>query len=73
MISKCLYNEYFFPSSHDGLDLPKNGNEVKILMSSLKAHTVKLKVSKKPDKAGIDLLGDDSGDGHQGIWDSITR
>ncbi|KAL1140588.1 hypothetical protein AAG570_000518 [Ranatra chinensis] len=57
--------------SHDGVDYPVNSSEIIILLSSFRAHTIKLKVTKKPDKMGVDLLGDDT-DEQQSLWGSIT-
>jgi UDP-glucose:glycoprotein glucosyltransferase len=41
-----------------------------VLISSFRSHVLKLKVAKKPDKMGHDLLADDEA---PGIWNSITR
>ncbi|CAG5096209.1 Similar to Uggt: UDP-glucose:glycoprotein glucosyltransferase (Drosophila melanogaster) [Cotesia congregata] len=54
-----------------GQDVIQDSNEVKVLISSLKSHVLKLKVSKKPDKMHTDLLADD--DSQSGIWNSISR
>ncbi|XP_015179238.1 PREDICTED: UDP-glucose:glycoprotein glucosyltransferase isoform X3 [Polistes dominula] len=54
----------------DGQDVIQDGNNVKVLISSLKSHVLKVKVSKKPDKANMDLLSDD--DKNSGIWNSIS-
>ncbi|KYM95086.1 UDP-glucose:glycoprotein glucosyltransferase, partial [Cyphomyrmex costatus] len=55
----------------DGQNVIQKGNDVKVLMSSLRSHVLKVKVSKKPDKAGVDLLSDDEKD--SGLWNSISR
>lgn len=57
--------------SIDGQDAIQNGNDVKVLISSLKSHVLKLKVTKKPDKMAVDLLGED--DKKSGLWNSISR
>lgn len=57
--------------SYGGIDYPVNSSEIKVILSSFRAHTIKLKVAKKGDKAGIDLLGEDT-DEQQGLWGSIT-
>lgn len=57
--------------SHLGVDYAVNKSEIMILLSSFRSHAIKLKVTKKPEKAGVDLLGDDSDD-QQGLWGSIT-
>ncbi|XP_011150844.1 UDP-glucose:glycoprotein glucosyltransferase isoform X1 [Harpegnathos saltator] len=54
----------------DGQDVIQNGNNVKVLISSLRSHVLKIKVSKKPDKAGMDLLSDNEKD--SGLWNSIS-
>ncbi|XP_011341647.1 UDP-glucose:glycoprotein glucosyltransferase isoform X1 [Ooceraea biroi] len=54
----------------DGQDIIQNGNDVKVLISSLRSHVLKVKVSKKPDKAGMDLLSDNEKD--SGLWNSIS-
>ncbi|XP_024937212.1 UDP-glucose:glycoprotein glucosyltransferase isoform X2 [Cephus cinctus] len=63
--------EIYDISSVDGQDVIQDGNNVKVLISSLKSHVLKLKVSKKPDKAGMDLLSED--DKSSGLWNSISR
>ncbi|XP_012274348.1 UDP-glucose:glycoprotein glucosyltransferase isoform X2 [Orussus abietinus] len=63
--------EIYDISSVDGQDVIQQENEVKVLISSLRSHVLKLKVSKKPDKIGMDLLSDD--DQNSGIWNSISR
>lgn len=57
--------------SHDGTDTPTNSTDIKVLISQLRSHIVKLRVQKKPDKMQMDLLSDDDDNG--GIWNSITR
>ncbi|XP_034947696.1 UDP-glucose:glycoprotein glucosyltransferase [Chelonus insularis] len=58
-------------TSVDGQDAIQHGSEVKVLISSLKSHVLKIKVTKKPDKLNADLLADD--DTKSGIWNSISR
>lgn len=43
----------------------------RVVISSLRSHVLKLRVTKKPGKANADLLSDDK-DSHGGIWDSIS-
>ncbi|XP_016841360.1 UDP-glucose:glycoprotein glucosyltransferase isoform X1 [Nasonia vitripennis] len=62
--------EIYDITSVDGLDVIHKGNNVKVLISSLRSNVLKLKVTKKPDKAGVDLLADD--EKGSGIWDSIS-
>lgn len=54
-----------------GQDVLQNGNDVKVVISSLRSHVLKVKVSKKPDKVGMDLLSED--DKGSGLWNSISR
>ncbi|CAG9863529.1 unnamed protein product [Phyllotreta striolata] len=56
--------------SHEGSDTPENSTDIKVLISSLRSHIVKLRVQKKPDKINVDLLTED--DNNSGIWNSIT-
>ncbi|CAG9768969.1 unnamed protein product [Ceutorhynchus assimilis] len=56
--------------SHENTDTPQNSTDIKVLISQLRSHIVKLKVQKKPDKYNLDLLSEDDGNG--GIWNSIT-
>ncbi|XP_043524015.1 UDP-glucose:glycoprotein glucosyltransferase isoform X1 [Frieseomelitta varia] len=53
-----------------GQDVLQNGNDVKVVISSLRSHVLKVKVSKKPDKMGMDLLSED--DKSSGLWNSIS-
>lgn len=54
-----------------GQDVLQNDNDVKVVISSLRSHVLKVKVSKKPDKVGMDLLSED--DKNSGLWNSISR
>ncbi|XP_076247159.1 UDP-glucose-glycoprotein glucosyltransferase isoform X2 [Calliopsis andreniformis] len=54
-----------------GQDVIQKGNDVKVVISSLRSHVLKIKVSKKPDKVGMDLLSED--DKSSGLWNSISR
>ncbi|CAL7942835.1 unnamed protein product [Xylocopa violacea] len=54
-----------------GQDVIQNGNDVKVVINSLRSHVLKIKVSKKPDKVGMDLLSED--DKSSGLWNSISR
>nr|XP_012149315.1 PREDICTED: UDP-glucose:glycoprotein glucosyltransferase isoform X2 [Megachile rotundata] len=54
-----------------GQDVVQKGNEVKVVISSLRSHVLKIKVSKKPDKVEMDLLSED--DKSSGLWNSISR
>lgn len=56
---------------HEGTDTPVNSTDIKVLISSLRSHIVKLRVSKKPDKHHMDLLSED--EQNSGIWNSIAR
>lgn len=61
-----------FINSHEGSDTPENSTDIKVLMSSFQSHVIKLKVTKKPDKMHMDLLGEDN-QINSGLWNSITR
>lgn len=43
---------------------------VSVVINSFSSHVLKVRVTKKPEKLNVDLLGDDDQAG--GIWDSIT-
>ncbi|XP_015109415.1 UDP-glucose:glycoprotein glucosyltransferase isoform X2 [Diachasma alloeum] len=64
--------EIYNITSVDGHDVIQNGNGVRVLISSLKSHVLKLKVTKKSDKLDMDLLAEDD-DKKSGIWNSISR
>ncbi|XP_033331398.1 UDP-glucose-glycoprotein glucosyltransferase isoform X1 [Megalopta genalis] len=53
-----------------GQDVIQKGNDVKVVISSLRSHVLKVKVSKKPDKIGMDLLSED--EKNSGFWNSIS-
>ncbi|KAG8311334.1 UDP-glucose:glycoprotein glucosyltransferase 1 [Homalodisca vitripennis] len=63
--------DIFDITSHEGSDTPENSTDIKALISSFRPHVLKLKVTKKPDKQHMDLLGDDD-QAQSGIWNSIT-
>lgn len=68
----CILNIFLFLyNSHDGSDTPANSSDIKVLISSLRSHIVKLRVQKKAEKYGMDLLSED--EPNSGIWNSITR
>ncbi|XP_031847873.1 UDP-glucose-glycoprotein glucosyltransferase [Nomia melanderi] len=54
-----------------GQDVIQKDNNVRVVISSLRSHVLKVKVSKKPDKVGMDLLSED--DKNSGLWNSISR
>ncbi|GAB0089717.1 UDP-glucose:glycoprotein glucosyltransferase [Sergentomyia squamirostris] len=58
-------------TSADGSNTVHSGHNTRVIISSLKSHVLKVKVTKKPDMQDADLLGDD-GESQSGIWDSIT-
>lgn len=57
--------------SVEGSDVIHKKNDVKVLISSLRSNVLKIKVAKKPDKVGSDLLSEE--DTGSGIWNSISR
>ncbi|XP_065075789.1 UDP-glucose:glycoprotein glucosyltransferase [Ochlerotatus camptorhynchus] len=58
-------------TSAEGPSTVHSSDDTRVIMSSLKSHVLKLRVTKKPGKASADLLGDDKDSGG-GIWDSIS-
>ena len=63
--------EIYDITSVDGQDIIQKGNDVKVLISSLRSHVLKLKVSKKPEKVDMDLLSEE--EKGSGLWNSISR
>ncbi|XP_058056103.1 UDP-glucose:glycoprotein glucosyltransferase [Anopheles bellator] len=63
-------------TSADGPNTVHTAESTRVIISSLRSHVLKLRVTKKPGMAGMDLLGDDKdgpgGGGGGGIWDSIS-
>lgn len=47
-----------------------DGNVVSVVINSFRSHVLKVRVTKKPEKINVDLLGDE--EQPSGIWDSIT-
>lgn len=62
----------FFGTSAEGPHTVHRPEGTRVIISSFRSHVLKVRVTKKPGKAGADLLGDDN-DAQAGIWDSITR
>ncbi|XP_053694365.1 UDP-glucose:glycoprotein glucosyltransferase [Sabethes cyaneus] len=58
-------------TSADGPNVIHSSEGTRVVLSSLRSHVLKLRVTKKPGKANIDLLSDDK-DSTGGIWDSIS-
>lgn len=59
-------------SSADGPNTIHGPEETRVIVSSLRSHVLKIRVTKKPGQMQADLLSDES-DVQTGIWDSITR
>uniref|UniRef100_A0A182J6H8 UDP-glucose:glycoprotein glucosyltransferase n=1 Tax=Anopheles atroparvus TaxID=41427 RepID=A0A182J6H8_ANOAO len=63
-------------TSADGPNTVHAGESTRVIISSLRSHVLKLRVTKKPGMAGVDLLGDEKdgagGGVGGGIWDSIS-
>jgi UDP-glucose:glycoprotein glucosyltransferase len=64
-------SEIYDITNVEGLDVIHKNSVVKVLLSSLRSNVLKLKVTKKAEKADIDLLDED--DKGSGIWNSISR
>lgn len=67
LISFVICSKY----SADGPNTVHKADGTRVIISSFRSHVLKLRVTKKPGKAGADLLGDDNGQ-QSGIWNSIT-
>lgn len=63
--------EIYDISSIDGQDVIQHDNDVKVLVSSLRSHVLKMRVAKKPGKQKMDLLADE--EDSPGLWDSLSR
>lgn len=59
-------------SSAEGPNTIHGPEETRVIISSLRSHVLKIRVTKKPGQMHSDLLSDES-DVQTGIWDSITR
>ncbi|XP_026484912.2 UDP-glucose:glycoprotein glucosyltransferase [Vanessa tameamea] len=57
---------------HENTDTPAGSDDIQVLMSSLRSHVIKLRVSKKPDKQNLDLLVENDEKNTGGIWNSIA-
>lgn len=58
-------------TSAEGPNTKHSVDSTRVVVSSLKSHVLKLRVTKKPGMQQADLLGDDSA-ASSGIWNSIT-
>lgn len=64
-------SEIYEISNAEGPNTVHTNNRTRIMISSLRSHVIKLRVTKKHGMSSIDLLGDDE-EGNKGIWNSIT-
>lgn len=69
-VFSSFQNVIFF--SAEGPNTIHGPEETRVIISSLRSHVLKIRVTKKPGQMNADLLSDDS-DVQTGIWDSITR
>ncbi len=65
-------SEIYDVTSADGPNSIHGPEETRVVISSLRSHVLKIRVTKKPGQMHADLLSDES-DVQTGIWDSITR
>lgn len=65
-------DEIYDISNVEGLNTIHSVNDglVSIVINSFRSHVLKVRVTKKPEKLNVDLLGED--EQPAGIWDSIT-
>ncbi|XP_036396338.1 UDP-glucose:glycoprotein glucosyltransferase 2 [Megalops cyprinoides] len=56
--------------AHDGTDSPAEAGDVIVVLNSFRSKIIKVRVQKKADKIGEDLLSDDTES--KGLWESIT-
>lgn len=64
--------EIYEVTSAEGPNTIHSAESTRVIISSLRSHVLKVRVTKKPGQANADLLGDET-DQQSGIWDSITR
>ncbi|XP_017485458.1 PREDICTED: UDP-glucose:glycoprotein glucosyltransferase [Rhagoletis zephyria] len=57
----------------DGTNTIHQNHLTKVVISSLRSHVIKMRVTKKPGKQNADLLGDDEHETNSGIWSSIAN
>ncbi|XP_041973960.1 UDP-glucose:glycoprotein glucosyltransferase [Aricia agestis] len=57
---------------HENTDTPAGSEDIQVLMSSLRSHVIKLRVSKRAGKQHLDLLADSDDNSGGGIWNSIA-
>jgi UDP-glucose:glycoprotein glucosyltransferase len=64
--------EIFDITNVDGLNTihSVDSGHISVFINSFRSHVLKVRVTKKPEKINVDLLGDEEAPG--GIWDSIT-
>lgn len=64
--------EIYDVTNVDGLNTIHSINDglVSVVINSFRSHVLKVRVSKKPEKLNVDLLGEE--EQPSGIWDSIT-
>ncbi|XP_076013398.1 UDP-glucose:glycoprotein glucosyltransferase 1 [Genypterus blacodes] len=59
--------------SHDGTDSPADSDDIVVVLNNFKSRIVKVKVQKKPNKFGEELLSDGTEEVDSGFWQSLTR
>lgn len=57
----------------EGPNTIHQNSTIKILISSLRSHVIKLRVTKKPGMQSADLLADEGEQAQSGIWNSIAN
>ncbi|XP_037930913.1 UDP-glucose:glycoprotein glucosyltransferase-like, partial [Teleopsis dalmanni] len=57
----------------EGLNTLYSNQSIKIVISSLRSHVIKIRVAKKTGKQSMDLLGDEDDQYQTGIWNSIAN
>jgi UDP-glucose:glycoprotein glucosyltransferase len=65
-------SEIYDITNVEGLNTIHSANDglVSVVINSFRSHVLKVRVTKKPDKINVDLLGEEQETG--GIWNSIT-
>ncbi|XP_028995907.1 UDP-glucose:glycoprotein glucosyltransferase 1 isoform X2 [Betta splendens] len=72
-LRKGRSDEIYKIYSHDGTDSSADSDDVIVVLNNFKGRIIKVKVQKKPDKIGEELLSDGTEENDTGFWKSLTR
>nr|XP_020469630.1 UDP-glucose:glycoprotein glucosyltransferase 1 isoform X2 [Monopterus albus] len=72
-LRKGRSDEIYRIYSHDGTDSPADSDDIIVVLNNFKSRIIKVKVQKKLDRLGEELLSDGTEDDDTGFWKSLTR